>query len=322
MNSILESLNHNDFNFQQEKVKKSRSINKTQLNIRPKYGEPSSYRKIKSSSKLPSINELKIAKTDLNSGKSHSKQNEQTTRQNSSRAQSRLINNISAKRLNSASYRYFLSQNTENTGFVLDIDKFIFSKNLEAIDTPWSLNESKFKKRNTESIHSAKIKTENLIDKLKSVFKEKYFTVFNKESPEDKRKKSVNSDSLLASESYVSKLTDDHINFIKPRTKSRRKSRSINESPKSSRSRSSKDGLSALNKIYLNDLKGVYVRKLKNNYYDRKLWNSLIISNSKKSVNYYIEKSARDYNSEFKILNQPDWQSSSFGKGKCAIFIR
>ncbi len=68
----------------------------------------------------------------------------------------------------------------------------------------------------------------------------------------------------------------------------------------------------------------VYVKKFKNNFYDRKLWNTLRMSDEAAAssssslgqtprLNIYAESSARDYNSEFDILNRLEINESGRG---------
>ena len=67
------------------------------------------------------------------------------------------------------------------------------------------------------------------------------------------------------------------------------------------------------------ELKGIYIKKLQNNYYDRKLWNTLVNSNSlneRKDFNIYTERMGREYDNEFSILTHSDWTDSAFAKSK------
>jgi hypothetical protein len=65
-------------------------------------------------------------------------------------------------------------------------------------------------------------------------------------------------------------------------------------------------------------LKSIYIKKLKNNYYDRKLWYTLLL-NKTNLFNYYTDNSVRDYNSEFNILNYANSTDLSFSKSKFSI---
>lgn len=69
------------------------------------------------------------------------------------------------------------------------------------------------------------------------------------------------------------------------------------------------------------ELKDIYMKKLQNNYYDRKLWNTLINSNSlaASSLNLFGEKTSREYDSEFSIISQSDWTDSAFAKSKTRL---
>ncbi len=64
------------------------------------------------------------------------------------------------------------------------------------------------------------------------------------------------------------------------------------------------------------ELKGIYLKKLQNNFYDRKLWNTLVNSNNlnKSEFNIYTERTIRNYDNEFSILTQSDWAESKFVK--------
>lgn len=64
------------------------------------------------------------------------------------------------------------------------------------------------------------------------------------------------------------------------------------------------------------------MKKLQNNYYDRKLWNTLINSNTSNPSGYnlFVEKNTREYDKDFSILTQSDWTESKFAKRKKVFF--
>jgi hypothetical protein len=78
-------------------------------------------------------------------------------------------------------------------------------------------------------------------------------------------------------------------------------------------SRERRNSLSFKKNTTLPDLKAIYLKKLHNNYYDRKLWNTLVNLHSQ-DYNFYIEKTPRDYNDDFNILKQIDRTNSTFFK--------
>jgi hypothetical protein len=64
------------------------------------------------------------------------------------------------------------------------------------------------------------------------------------------------------------------------------------------------------------------MKKLHNNYYDRKLWNTLVSSNKlDTNYNFYMDGISRDYNDEFSILTQSDWTDSTFAQSKLQSWI-
>ena len=63
------------------------------------------------------------------------------------------------------------------------------------------------------------------------------------------------------------------------------------------------------------DQQPLYLKKIKNNFYERKLWNSLEMENKGSQLNFHPEIE-RDYTSEFSIAQRYDWTQSKFGKSK------
>lgn len=99
-------------------------------------------------------------------------------------------------------------------------------------------------------------------------------------------------------------------------------SRSRSRSRRTSAANDSFSRRSSNRKIAPEDLKNIYMKKLQNNYYDRKLWNTLINSNTSNPSGYnlFVEKNTREYDKDFSILTQSDWTESKFAKRKKVFF--
>ena len=184
-----------------------------------------------------------------------------------------------------------------------NIDKYVLNKSLEIIDLPWSLNQY------TKSKKIINSNTENLIFKLKKLFRRQYEI---KSSSNLNRIKSSynnnkNNNNNNNNSSVISTINND-VYFSRQ-----------NSSIRSISNESTRTQNITNNNIKTNiDLKSIYLKKLKNNYYDRKLWNTLVQPNTNQ-LSIYTEKSIRDYNSEFNILKHNDWTMSSFAA--CISFI-
>ena len=161
-----------------------------------------------------------------------------------------------------------------------NIDKFVLNKSLDIIDSPWSL-------KNYTVNKSINTTTENLIYKLKKLFRRQYqlssSSKLYRKSSKIERETISSNDLLTRNNSTIKSNSNESISVFKPR-----------------------------HKVAI-DLKSIYLKKLKNNYYDRKLWDTLANSTSN-SVNHYSEQTARQYDSEFNILKRHDWSMSPFAE--------
>ena len=182
-----------------------------------------------------------------------------------------------------------------NRGF--NLDKFVLNKSLEIIDSPWSLKNYTVNKK-------ININTENLIQKLKRLFRRQYqissSSQFNRKSSKmESTIGTISSNDFFnmttRQNSTIRSVSNDSINLNV-------KSRNHNQLSKT-----------CANMTNI-DLKSIYLKKLKNNYYDRKLWDTLVNSTKKLNINPYPDQSAREYNSEFNILKHHDWTMSSFAE--------
>jgi hypothetical protein len=215
----------------------------------------------------------------------------ENTKSNSNPKLNTLINKINKSKIRtSRRSKHFQSYN---------IDKYVLNKSLEIIDLPWSLNQY------TKSKKIINSNTENLIFKLKKLFRRQYEI---KSSSNLNRIKSSYNNNKNNNSSVISTINND-IYFSRQNSSIRSIS---NESTRT-------QNITNNNNIKTNiDLKSIYLKKLKNNYYDRKLWNTLVQPNTNQ-LSIYTEKSIRDYNSEFNILKHNDWTMSSFAA--CISFI-
>ena len=297
LNLILESLNHNDFEF---KLNKPKRFYQEKPRLPSRITKVDSFVKEKSfvTNKLPSINEAKRSKTNLNL----------LEKQKSSHSSVMMSHKHQPSEANTYS-RFTFKRIT------YDIDKFTLAKSLDVIDKPWSLNQA------TSSVEARlnKLKTENLIEKLKFLLQNKY------------RLNNLNidigiaveiADDLIKSKDSFEVINDIHAideniehKLVLPKSHNRNRSHS-RESSAVSRKGSSKSRKNSVSKKIPDDLKTIYLKKLKNNFYDRKLWNSLTASTNmnRNNFNCLTEKSYRDYAGDFNILKQNDWTNSDFAK--------
>jgi len=249
-------LNHQDFvfNFLKKKLKKNKlalNANHDGSKQKPVMKKTSKAAEIKDSARLPNITE-------------RSKNNSNNTPRKQSKKKS-------------------------NLNKPLNIDKFVLSKNIHLIDSPWSF-------KNLTSNNAINTNTENLIFKLKRLFRKQY---------------EISTSSQLNRKS--SKLDP-------PSSYDTHASRNESALIMVSNENTSLNLLRSRNKT-VTDLKSIYLKKLKNNYYDRKMWNTLVNSNKQMNVNnWYIEKSTRDYNTEFNILKHHDWTVSPFAESNYQYF--
>lgn len=177
-----------------------------------------------------------------------------------------------------------------NRGYT--IDKFVLNKSLEIIESPWSL-------KNYTINNKVSANTENLIFKLKKLFRRQY--QISSSSQLNSKKSSKTESGTLSSN-----------DFFATRNNSLRSMSNGSVSARNSKSRNTQINSKIINTSI--DLKAMYLKKLKNNYYDRKLWDSLVNSANKLNINPYADQSAREYNSEFNILKHHDWTMSSFAE--------
>ena len=176
------------------------------------------------------------------------------------------------------------SKKKSNVNKPLNIDKFVLGKNMPIIDSPWSL-------KNLTSNNAINTNTENLIFKLKKLFRKQYEIGTSSQL----NRKSSKLDPPSSYDNHISR-NDSALIMVSNENTSLSLLRSRNKT--------------------ITDLKSIYLKKLKNNYYDRKMWNTLVNLNKQMNVNYYTEKSIRDYNTEFNILKHHDWTVSPFAESK------
>ena len=181
------------------------------------------------------------------------------------------------------------------------LDWFIKKKNMEAVNQKWLLKEAALKIPISEINEKKydKTKTENLIVKMKTYFRENYsssldFVNFGKRTSKkenviDEVDKDAQEISLQSFDLEAGNVSDDTL---------KQDSLSIFKEPSQELTSNS-------------NTNSLYMKKLRNNYYDRKLWNSLNLS---KELNVTIDNRIRDYNNEFNIL-QP-YKANNMGSFK------
>ena len=296
LNLILESLNHNDFEF---KLNKPKRFYHEKPRMPSRIAKVDSFVKEKSfvTNKLPSINEAKRSKTNLNL----------LEKQKSSHSSAMMSHKHQMSEANNYS-RFTFKRIT------YDIDKFTLAKSLDVIDKPWSLNQA------TSSIEARlnKLQTENLIEKLKFLLQNKYR--LNNLTTEMGLVEAA--DDLIKSKDSFELTNDIHAadesiehKLVLPKSHHRNRSHS-RESSAVSRRGSGQSRKNSISKKIPDDLKTIYLKKLKNNFYDRKLWNTLTASTNlnRNNFNFLNEKSYREYAGDFNILRQNDWTNSDFAK--------
>ena len=69
----------------------------------------------------------------------------------------------------------------------------------------------------------------------------------------------------------------------------------------------------AIDELDADDQQPFYLKKISNNFYERKLWNSLEMANKGNQLNLHPEIE-RQYTTEFSITQRYDWTQSKFGK--------
>jgi hypothetical protein len=261
LNFSLESLRHNDFEFKYNKFTPNLSL----------LGQSNSFKHLKQYSNhgtklsIVSGNLKHDFKAHFNSheasASSFSLKSTSHPRIESSKSD---FNNLKHSSLNN----YHQNQNR------FSIDKFIKKKNRKLIDQKWNLKEiatltrtkSKSNLMPRKSLNFNLLKTGNLIDKIKIFFHENY------------------SSSL---EFYELDSEKTYENF----KSEQRESVKRNSSGKMNQNSDSAKNMPKTSSYYL--------KKLNNNYYDRKLWNSL---NSSRDFSYANDYFLREYDTDFSIL--------------------
>lgn len=169
------------------------------------------------------------------------------------------------------------------------IDHFIRDKSARIIRKPWSMNEDVFKNHNT-------VNTDSVIEKLKCIFREHYKVKLEEKKSKRKIKNQRASDFLNKLQKEVNKIPN--------------RKQSITSSVK-------KDNI----ENEAGDIEpSIYLKKLQNNFYERKLWDSLELNDKNYLFNLYTDTS-REYTSEFSIVKRYDWTKSTFGKSKSVLSI-
>ena len=208
------------------------------------------------------------------------------------------------------------------------IDNFMSQKNSSLIKSKWNLDSEVLKGQN-----KVQENTDNMIEKLKNVFREQF------ESRLDERERVAlerSRQKRLSMASIKEKTRKDTQKKFPGKENLRKKS--LETTPRKVGSGGKKKGgdlikkSSLLGKISLtssntkliesvidemdiDDQQPLYLKKIKNNFYERKLWNSLEIENTGNQLNLHPE-TERDYTSEFSIIQRYDWTQSQFGKSK------
>lgn len=343
LDSDLESLRHYDFRFKLDKNYK--------INTRPKcYNHllastkdlslgDESQNKCSQPIKLPTIVELQQnnLKTLAQISMSSPAINIGTPRNTS------LEGNISKLLSNSN----ILNKSIKSSNRPIDIDSFIRRKNMQILNKPWNINKSLMVPKSAEKLVSINQEaTQFLINKLKDFLKDKYdietdndmvnsYNSFNslntmqiskQPTPgtttiNDLMTNSLNMSSNNVFPSNIKSSKSELVSFAEP-----------------SRIRSSQLSIYKPTKESATDLtnNSIYLKKFKNNYYDRKLWFTLLNNSTVddnittrattniKSFNFYADNSVRDYNNEFDILNKFDSDSqkrSIFSRSMLLIFL-
>lgn len=319
--SSLESFRHKDFKYIISE-KRNSLFNPDEFTINVNDKKEILKRKAKSKKKLPNITELLPSARNYKPKKS--------LKSNSS---------LQIKpRRNSVISQYRQKVNPE-TGLLsncynLDIDRFLIKKTREVLNSPWDLNAINATFTGvSKTTFTPQESTENLISKLKNIFREKYNPTnwSYATNSTSNLKNNINAQSFQYDSSQLSSLTA---------SKSIPKKLKDFQSKNNSLLKNEQYYINNRNEgLYLIDQPtnnyysvsdtpfkltdnnaSIYIKKLNSNYYDRKLWYSLLLnSKDSKFLNVYAEKAYRDYNSEFNILNHS--KNFDFEKRKYNIFF-
>ena len=214
----------------------------------------------------------------------------------------------------------------------LDIDHFIIKKNREIVESPWDLNAINATFTGvSKSTFTRQESTENLVTKLKNIFREKYNpTSLSHEESNFNSKSNIHTQSFNFDSSLVSSLSG--IKSTSNKTKNARNNfetrndyayvNNKNESLYVAQKPSNNYFSTVPQPLILTDKTGsIYLKKLKNNYYDRKLWYNLLLNTKDcKFLNIYADKAHRDYNTEFDILDHHS-KISNFENRKHAFIL-
>jgi hypothetical protein len=223
----------------------------------------------------------------------------------------------------------------------IDIDTFIRKKNLQILNKPWNINKSLMVSKSAEKLSSVNPEaTQFLINKLKNFLRDKYEIDADNDMVNSYNSfNSLNtmkiSKQATPGTTTVNDLMSNSMNMssnIFPSNIKSSKSELVSFA-EPSRIRSSQLSIYKTTKEGATDLYGnsIYIKKFKNNYYDRKLWYTLLNNSSindtitarattanVKNFNFYADNSVRDYNNEFDILNKFDSSETQ----KRSIFSR
>jgi len=293
-------MRHNDLNFKLNKaiikstkysnnkfLKREKTLDSLNLGVQKRQ---------LSISKLPKIREKNLSSLSQSSKNSQTgsilpsvkfistKENSQTNlslKKNS-------ISNVSLSRTSRLSSRSNIKKNKSREFKTLrkklDIEMFIKRKNTDLVNKPWNLYES-IKSNDRQEFDFSY--TKSLIEKLKDSFKQKYSSQTHNTNEPNENIEPFHKDlsfHLNQSESNenLNESQIDNYNIF---------------------STSSFSLSNTLKSFKTSEKKSYYLNKLKNNYYERKLWNSLELNNKRSKIfNYYADNYSRFYTSEYEIL--------------------
>jgi hypothetical protein len=208
----------------------------------------------------------------------------------------------------------------------LDIDRFLIKKTREVLNSPWDLNAINATFTGvSKTTFTRQESTENLISKLKNIFREKfnptnwsYATNSTSNMKSNVNAQSFQYDSSLVSSLAASKSISNKLKDFHNKHQQNIKKEQYYVNNKNEGLYLADQPLNNFHSISDTPLKftennaSIYLKKLNTNYYDRKLWYSLLLnSKDSKFLNVYAEKTYRDYNSEFNILSHsknPDFE--------------
>ncbi len=203
----------------------------------------------------------------------------------------------------------------------IDIDSFIRKKNMQIVNKPWNINKALMVPKSEEKLVSVNQEaTQFLINKLKNFIRDNYDIEADNDMVNSYNSFNSLNTMLISKQptpgtTTVNDLMTNSMNMsshIFPSNIKSSKSELISFA-EPSRIRSSQLSAADLTN------NSIYLKKFKNNYYDRKLWHTLLNNSSVndnittramttngKSFNFYVDNSIRDYTNDFNILNKFD----------------